>query len=366
MTDEELRLAEENGPPPEIGSQVTEMTQPVAAAFTVKGKEASHRTPLDNPAVKKILIAVVILGVALVGLKMFLPKGAAAEHVGLTFKVGDQHRYRMFVTASGTRTLPPKGKTQSVSMNMSATIDMLVTATDNEGADVDVTVSNFALHTGTPTLDQSPRVIHAKVRIDNDGRVVSGGLGLSAALTSKMMPGWDLFSPVLADGSLIPGDTWKTSDSVAFVGDNTVQVTGDSTLLSYLNRDGDRVGVVSSKITYPYSGELSMQEIADSLGVGIDQVGFPEGSDPKFTYEGTTTLDMTAQINVTKGVLTGSRAAGQTDYTVSVAGWPKSMGEAPKSNAQTSLTFSVNLKTMPLPTAEEEASPSAGADAGQG
>ena len=351
--DEASGADEDEGPPPEIGSRELQMTQPVAEAFSATGHHASHRTPLDSPMVKKVAIAVVGILVLLFAAKSFLPKGDDAEALTLAFTSGQQHRYRLFLTANGTRTLPPKGKTQSVSMTMGATVDMTVADADAEGANVDVTVSNFALHTGTPSLDTAPRLIKTQVRIDNDGRVVSGGLGLSAALASKMMPGWDLFSPVLPEGALVPNDMWRTSDAVAFAGENTVQVTGESTLLSYLTKEGDRVAIVRSKVDYPYSGEVSMLSMSEALGVGIDQVGFPAGTDPKFTYDGSTSLEMTAQVNVTQGILTGSRTTGVTDYTVSVADWPPEMGETPKGDVETSIAFSVTLKSQPLPTPDE-------------
>lgn len=350
MSDVDTGVADEDaGPPPEIGSRVPEMTQPVAEAFSATGKHASRRTPWDNPMFMRMAIAVVVILVVLFAVKSFLPKGDTAENLTLAFTSGQQHRYRLFLTANGTRTLPPKGKTQSVSMTMGATVDMTVADADAEGANVDVTVSNFALHTGTPSLDTAPRLIKTQVRIDNDGRVVSGGLGLSAALASKMMPGWDLFSPVLPEAAMLANDSWKTSEAVAFAGEQTVQITGESTLLSYLTKDGGRVAIVKSKVDVPYSGEVSMLAMAEAFGVGIDQVGFPEGTDPKYTYDGSTSLEMTAQINVTDGFLAGSRTTGSTNYTVSVADWPSEMGEAPKGDVETSIDFSVTLKSQPLP-----------------
>jgi hypothetical protein len=146
---------------------------------------------------------------------------------------------------------------------------------------------------------------------------------------------------------VLPNDSWSSAGSVAYAGENVVDVDGQATLIGYVGDEGG-VAVVSADLTVPFEGSVSMQNMAASMGVPIPAVGFPEGSDPIFTYDGKTTLTMKARIDTAKGDVLQSYSTGSTEYTVSVEGWPTEMGDAPLPGIEVAASFSLNLKKQEL------------------
>ena len=282
-------------------------TEPVSREM-VAGGHVGPGGLLQDRRVRMIGVGLIAVMLAVVAFLNVMPKGSKGESLSLKFQPGQEGRYRALMFFNGTRDLP-RGKQEPLNLTMGATLETKVVSADGNGATLDVTVSNFALHSGTPTLDVVPETIHGQIVLDRNGAVTSGGLGLSAGVSSKVIPGWDVLVPILPQGAVLPEATWNSATDVAFVGSDTVRVSADSSV-SFLDGDSGRVGVVTSKMTIPVDTTVSMGSVAEALGVGVDQLGFPEGSDPKFTYKGSIRLDTVSRIDVSSGEIISTSSRG--------------------------------------------------------
>jgi len=355
MTKEEMLREEgagddESGPRPQ-GSPGGPI-EPVAKEFIVGAPGAAGVGLLKGLQPRKILVGLVVIALVGWGFLQLMPKGAEGEAVALKFAPGQTNRYRMFMVFDGTRVLPPKGKQQTGKQQtfhttMGATVDTEVATVDATGATVDVTLSNFALHTGTPAFDVVPGTIHTQMHVDETGAVTSGGLGLSAAVASKIIPGWDVLIPPLPPGAVLPGATWKSSTDSAFAGSETVHVSADSTLISFVAAGSQRMAVVTSKMVIPVDKTVSMQSMADALGADLGEIGFPEGSETELVYKGQIGLDSLARIDVASGQIFSNYTRGTATYTETITGWPPTLPEEPSGEVNTSVTFSMSLKQQP-------------------
>jgi len=331
-------------------------TTPVANEFIAGARGAPGVGLLRDPLPRKIAAGLLVIVLAIVAAPHLMPKGSVGEPIALKFAPGQVNRFRVFMVFDGTRVLPPKGKKQTVEQQtfhttMGATVETKVVAVDATGATVDVTLSNFALHTGTPVFNRVPDTIHIQAHVDEKGVVSSGGLGLSAAVAAKIIPGWDVLVPVLPSGAVLPGAAWKSSTDSAFAGKETVPVSADSTLISFVEDHSKRMAVVTSKMLIPVDTTVSVQSMADALGADISEVGFPEGSDTKFAYKGRITLDSLARIDMASGQIFSNYTRGTATYTETITGWPSTLPEEPSGEVNTSLKFSMSLK--PASSSEE-------------
>jgi hypothetical protein len=78
--------------------------------------------------------------------------------------------------------------------------------------------------------------------------------------------------------------------------------------------------VLHSSSTIPLNMTIDLRKLASSLGQGAD-ASF-DGSDPKFTYKGTVTLDQTSWLDVSKKSLLATQANGHFDLDMTVTGLP--------------------------------------------
>lgn len=332
------------------GSQTTEQTgliEPVAEAFSVEAEGASHRgSPLQDQRVRRIGGIVLLAAIVVAAVFMLLPKESKGEPLSLKFKQGQQHRYRMFLTLKGSQTLAD-GKVRLLTMTMGTTIDTEVASVSSSGATLDVTLSNIALHTGKPFLDQVPNVVHTQIQIGADGAFAAGEIGVSALVASRILPGWDVFAPVLPSGAMNAGSSWDGTNTVSLAPDSQVQVHTESTLQGILSDKG-RLAVIKSTATIPVQTTVTASAVAGALGVDMESLGFPPGADPRFAYDGSISLDMTSRLDLLSGSMFVQYSKGTTDYTVKITGWPPSLGEAPKGEVHTSASFSVVMRSQPL------------------
>lgn len=331
-------------------------TLPAATELVVGARGAAGLGILRDRRLRKVAAGLFAVILVAAGLFLLLQKGDQGQPLALKFQPGQENRYRALMFFNGTRALP-KGKQQEFSITMGATVDTKVASVDDSGATMDVTISNFALHTGTPALDVVPDVIHGQMVVGENGAVTSGGLGLSAAVASRVIPGWDLMVPILPPGTVVPDATWDSSTDVAFAGSDTVHVSADSSV-SYVDGSSGRVAVVKSQMTIPVDKTISMASIAEALGVGVDQIGFPEGSDPRFAYKGQMGLNTIARVDQATGQIINTYSQGTASYTETITDWPSTFPEVPSGEIQTSVTFSVKLnrqsREQPSPATPEK------------
>ena len=127
------------------------------------------------------------------------------------------------------------------------------------------------------------------------------------------------------------------------------------------------MAVVTSKMTIPVDKSVSIQAVAEALGVGEDEIGFPDGSDPLFAYTGKIGLDTVTLIDTSSGKIFSTYSLVTATYTETITHWPSTLPEVPVGEVETHLTFSVLLRQQSPEEASQDKSgkpeKSTGADA---
>ena len=326
-------------PPSPATPQAPFVTEWHAAARGAGGMKTSL---LQSRVVREIAVGLVLILIALVGARVLVPKEEKGKPLALSFAQGQATRYRVFLRESEERVWP-NGEKEALEMTAAATLDLRVVSVSADGATVDVTLSNIALHTGTPLQNRVPDTARTQMRVGRDGKLLEGGLGLSGVFITKMAPGWDLLVPMLPEGPVHPGSEWTSREEMRFAPDSSVSVSASTNLLSYLPEGPGEIAVITGKMQVPVQTTVPLAAVADSLGASVEDYGYPPSSDPKYAYDGQTTLNMTARLNATTGQVIGSYTAAESSYTVSAEDAPPRMKNVPNGVEVTS-SFSISLK----------------------
>ena len=344
-------------PPSPVTSQAPFVTEWHAAARGAGGMKTSL---LQSRVVREIAVGLVLILIALVGVRVLVPREEEGKPLALSYTQGQTTRYRVFLKRSEERVWP-NGRMETMDMTAAATLDLKVASVNTDGATVEVSLSNIALHTGTPLQNRVPDFARTQMRVGRDGKIAEGGLGLSGVFVTKMAPGWDLLVPMLAEGPVHPGSEWTSREEMSFAPESSVSVSASTNLLSYLSGGPEEIAVITSNMNVPVQTTVPLAAVAESLGASVEDYGYPAGSDPKYVYDGQTTLNMTARLNATTGQVIGSYTSGESNYTVSVEDAPPRMKNVPNGVKVTS-SFSMSLKeqTPEVPSGGDGQSPQPG------
>lgn len=283
-------------------------------------------TPAAPPSRSRVwLIGVAIaLAVAVVvGVVVLRPEGAEGEPIAYAFEPGQELNYRMRATMEGNVSLEGLGS-ESMSMEMAGVIRMKVRSVDAEGvATIDLTLEDLTFESDPPVETGFPDSLEEAVKIAPDGRLLQGSLGFSElGAASQAPPGWDQYSPLLPDGPVSPGDTWSDSTEMPFAGDVTIPVETESSLLDYIQEDGQRIAVVKSEMHIPLNVRAALSDFAGEAGMSAADLGLPSGADPTFGYDGTMDMVMVARIDPVTQELKGTSIDGTMDVSMTVSDIP--------------------------------------------
>jgi len=307
------------------------------AGDTSGGVAAAWRKPALIGGVVLLVIAVIA------GVTLFRPKGAGGETLSYEFKTGQSFAYSLRMTMDGTISVPDAGMSRPLKMEIGGVASMEVKSVDAKGvATVDVALTGIFVRSDPAIPTTIPTEMRDTMQVAPNGRVLSGGLGLSQlGSAGQVPPGWDSqLWPWTADYPVNPGDAWSEGADVPFIGDTALHITTDTKMLAYIQENGKRVAVVESTEHIPLDVTISMSELAKEMGEKSDSFELPAGADPKFTYSGEMTMVTTSRIDSGTHIVLGGTSEGTMDVTMTMKGIPG----VPEMSADMDLDFSLTLE----------------------
>jgi hypothetical protein len=242
--------------------------------------------------------------------------GVQEPALALGFSEGDRLRFRVELALDGTMQAPELGE-QPMDVDMRLTVGMNVLSVDADGvADVEVSIRGGSIRANgqsVPVPDQE----RLRMRVAPDGRILKGGLLSSSAPSSGAgIPGMDQLAPLLPDGPVKPGESWRKEFSIpAPFGEGEVSYTSRNTLVKYDRFHGVRTAVVLSHVEAPFEFTMSFAEVAELLDTDASLEGV-------VAYDGEMVFDMSAWVGVKRGELLRQETTGTFDVVMSFAGVP--------------------------------------------
>lgn len=252
---------------------------------------------------------------------------AQAQTLILAYKPGDTYKYGLHAVLKYT--IGTEGISMPFDVELTAKEAVKVNSVDSSGtADLTITVSDVSTKTtmgettNTSTTTSSSSV---DVKIAADGHVVSvnGSPLSSAGLPGVMGSQGGLYSAILPDGAVKPGDTWsKSFDLQNPVGTGSIHIATKSTY-----QRNENVGSVSTAVvqtlfttTFDLTIDLSrgMEGQSEMPGLPVMPQSASSVSPESITIQGTSPANVTSWIDPSAHRVVKTHSTGSVDATLTV------------------------------------------------
>lgn len=282
-------------------------------------------------------IAVVMaLIVGVLAFSLLGSRDEAGAALALRFVEGETTSYAMHMTMKGSVSSPSlPAASQPLDMNMKQDVSWTVRSVDEDGvATVEFAVTDMSgslngMEVPASQLQMPP----VTLEIAPDGRILTAG-GLSFESLGQNVgtgfPGMGQYTPVLPDGKVEPGDTWKKdfSQDLPF-GEGKIEYTTMNTFQGYEQVGGRRVAVVTTSVDMPLDFSVDLGDLLEGLGDlgGAQGSGGIDLSGASISYGGNGSFFMTSYLDVEDQTMVKSASRGDFDMTMEFKGIPAIAGE---------------------------------------
>lgn len=320
--------------PGDAGPDLIHVTDAVAGGRSIDadGAWASGRGGSGKGAARtgggrsRIMLAILLV-LALVAASLaylFLRPGSSGSAVAMSmgFAEGQRHTYKLNLAINGS--IVASGQTVPIAEHVTETMTWKVKKVGSNGvATVDASVRHVTVSVNGKTV-KVPAMSHLTFQVGQDGQMISGdAMALTSGSSSSgtSVPGLDQFTPLLPDHSVKPGDSWsKTFDQPNPFGTGSIHYTTQTSYVDNEPMQGVNAAVLHSSSTIPLDMTIDLRKMLDA--VGSSGASHLNGSNPKFTYKGTVTLDQTSWFDASQNRLLATQANGRFDLDLSVSGLP--------------------------------------------